>query len=379
MTTPYDIIVIGGGLLGASVAYHLSRSDVKAMVIDNAEAGKATAAGAGILSPETNSRDPEAWFELASRAMAYYPELVAQLHEQGARETGYRLCTKLLVASGNDELAPFNQAKQRILERQQRRGLPGHDDLKEVTPTEAKELFPALAEPRGALFYRNAAQVDGRLLNAALMDCAKRNGVSVLEATVLELVRTKGRVEGVKTAAGTFAAGSVVLAAGAWSARLIPDVGLPVEPQRGQILHTVLTTEQPTRDWAIVTNPSGYYFVPWLDGRVVFGATRETGSGFRPHTTLDGVRELLQEIKRVAPGLGSAQVGEIRVGLRPATSDKMPVLGTIPGIEGLFLATGHGATGLQLGPFSGRVIAELITLGATEVDISAFAITRFHN
>jgi D-amino-acid dehydrogenase len=117
--------------------------------------------------------------------------------------------------------------------------------------------------------------------------------------------------------------------------------------------------------------------VPWPDHRVVAGATRETGSGFRPHTTAAGVREVLSEALRVAPGLAAADIRDIRVGLRPYSADTMPVLGPVPGVRGIVLATGHGPTGLTLGPYSGKVVADVVLGAQPTVDISAFYVTRF--
>ena len=100
--------------------------------------------------------------------------------------------------------------------------------------------------------------------------------------------------------------------------------------------------------------------VPWPNGRITVGATRETGSGFKPVTTAAGVHEVMSEALRVAPGLSQAQFKELRVGLRPLTADMSPVLGEIPGVDNIYVATGHGPTGLQLGPYSGKLVAELL-------------------
>ena len=110
---------------------------------------------------------------------------------------------------------------------------------------------------------------------------------------------------------------------------------------------------------------------------MVVGATRETGSGFQPHTSAAGVHEVLGEALRVAPGLAAAELREIRVGLRPASADGLPVLGGVPGVRGVYLATGHGPTGLQLGPYSGKLVAELMLGRAIATDIAAFDVSRF--
>jgi D-amino-acid dehydrogenase len=110
---------------------------------------------------------------------------------------------------------------------------------------------------------------------------------------------------------------------------------------------------------------------------VVAGATRETGSGFTPHTTTTGVRAVLDEALRVAPGLANAEVREVRVGLRPLTPDTLPVLGPVPGLRGVFLVTGHGPTGLTLGPYSAKVVAAQMLGTAPETDLGPFSVGRF--
>jgi D-amino-acid dehydrogenase len=153
-------------------------------------------------------------------------------------------------------------------------------------------------------------------------------------------------------------------------------VRIAVEPQRGQIAHLELTGEQ-TGEWPIVSAFHGHYLVPWPDGRVAAGATRETGSGFEVTTTAIGIREVLDEALRVAPGLAKAKLLEMRIGLRPYTKDRLPVLGEVPGIDGVLVAAGHGPTGLQLGPLSGKIMAEMALGQKAQVDLSAFSITRF--
>jgi D-amino-acid dehydrogenase len=119
------------------------------------------------------------------------------------------------------------------------------------------------------------------------------------------------------------------------------------------------------------------YLVPWPDGRVVAGATRETGSGFAPHTTAAGVRLVLDEAMRVAPGLAGAEIREIRVGLRPFSADTLPVLGAVPGVRGAFLVTGHGPSGLTLGPYSGKLVAAQMLGAPPDPHLAAFSVARF--
>lgn len=374
----YDAIVIGGGVVGTSTAYHLVKAGVRTLLVDRQDAGWATGAGAGILAPETSSRDGDAWFDFAVEAVAYYPDLMAQLEAAQAGETGYAICGQLTVAVSDDEVAPYAESRRIVLARQHQRGKPAHEDLHEVSSDEARGLFPPLAPTQGALFYRHAGRVDGRMLAGALRRAAVTQGLEVRHASVDQLVLRDGVVTGVEIEGETIDAGSVAIAGGAWTPHFGDQLGVQivVAPQRGQIIHLDLPGTD-TSTWPIINAFHGHYMVAWPDSRVVVGASRETNSGFAPHTTVAGVREVLSEALRVAPGLAGAAIREIRVGLRPLTADGLPVLGTVPGIRNIYLATGHGATGLQLGPYSGKVIAELMQGKASPIDISPFAVTRF--
>ena len=374
----FDAAVIGGGLLGTATAYHLVGAGVRTVLVDRADVGRATDAGAGILSPETNSRDPEAWFQLAAAAVAYYPALIDRLRDEQAGDTGYARCGQLVVAVSDDEVEPFERARRIVFERQRQRGTPSPADLHEVSAADARELFPPLAPVRGAIYSRVAARVDGRLLNRALRSAAEARGLVVRAGSVERLVREGDRVTGLVTGGETIGAGAVAIAGGAWSQAFGDQLGvtIPVAPQRGQIIHLGLHGTDTSR-WPMISAFHHHYMVAWPDSRVVAGATRETGSGFAPHTTAAGVRETLGEALRVAPGLAGAEVREIRVGLRPFTSDTLPVLGPVPGVGGAFLVTGHGPTGLTLGAYSGKLVATQMLGKTPATDLSPFSVARF--
>jgi len=378
MSNTYDVIVIGGGLVGMSVAYHLVKGGAKTLLLDREDEGRATNAGAGILSPETSTGYSETWFKFAVEAVAYYPDLIAHLNEEQAGDTGYARCGKLTVAVTEDEYDAFEAAKTLIFARQKERGQPDPADLYSLSPEAARELFPPLASVYGAIYYKQAARVDGRLLTKALARAAAATGLEVIKDNVTHLNRSAQKVTGVTTQSNKYEAGMVIIAGGAWSRQFGKKLGvhIPVEPQRGQIIHlTVPETE--TGQWPIVSAFRGHYIVTWPDARVAVGASRETGSGFNPQPTAGGVQEVLSEALRVAPGLTPAKIREIRVGLRPLTSDYLPVLGAVPEVAGILLCTGHGPTGLQLGPYSGKLIAAMVIGEPFTTDITPFSIARF--
>ena len=376
----HDVIIIGGGIVGMSTAYELVKRGAKVLLFDRLDKGRATDAGAGILSAETYSGDSEPWFRLGLLASDYYPGLIESLQTDQAEATGYARCGKLSVAVSDDEIEPFEEAKKRIFKRQKESGRPSSNDLFEISPNDARDLFPPLATVRDAIYYRNAARVDGRLLNKALRLAAEIRGLTIIRESIDRLNINARRFTSAVTHNDHYAAKNLVIAGGAWSRKFGEQLGvqIPIDPQRGQIIHLDLPHSE-TDKWAIINAFREHYIVPWPDNRIVVGATRESGSGFEPHTTVAGIIETLGEALRVAPGLEGAAIREIRVGLRPLSVDSLPVLGPIPAIDNVYVATGHGASGLLLGPYSGKIIADSLLGLELECDLSAFHVNRFKN
>ncbi len=374
MADQYEAVVVGGGIVGASTAYHLSRAGVETLLIDRHDEGRATDAGAGILSPATSTRS-NVWFDFAVDAVAYYDELVSKLETEQDRPHGYAERGLLSVAIDESADERFAKTLSRLREREAS-GAVSSDSVHELTPSAACERFPPLTEPRRALYYDNAARVDGQQFESALRRAGKNHGLAVLDANVERLLVEHESITAVIADGERIPTEAAVVAGGAWSAGFGDQLGveLPIEPQRGQIVHLNLAAD--TTDWPIISPVGDYYLVPWDDGRVAVGATRES-AGFAPHTTVDGLRAVFSETVRVAPGLADASLRATRVGLRPLSPDGLPVLGSVPNVEGAFLATGHGPTGLQLGPYSGKLVATAVRGSEPEADLTPFAVDRF--
>jgi glycine/D-amino acid oxidase-like deaminating enzyme len=370
----YDAIVVGGGVVGMATAYHLVAAGVRTLLIDRGDVGRASDAGAGILSTATAVDHPDPVLRFEARAAQHYPLLIETLRAEDAGDTGYGVTGSLTVALSEDELAPFEQLRASL----EHFGELGAGGYAEITPERAQTLFPPLGPVRGAIHATRGARVDGRLLVGALRRAALARGLILRTGSVDRLITGAGGVQGVALGAEVIAGGQVVIAAGAWSQAFAAELGvrIPVAPQRGQIIHLRLSGVE-TGDWPIVSAFRGHYMVPWPDGRIVVGATRESGTGFHPQTTALGILQVLAEALRVAPGLRDASLHEVRVGLRPACADGRPILGPVPGVGNLVLAAGHGPVGLQLGPYSGKVIAEIVSRGAPGTDLAPFALERF--
>ena len=378
MSSHERVAVVGGGIVGSSVGYHLAREGVETVLFDRADEGRATDAGAGIISAATSSKtDSEAWFEFGIRAAAYYPELVGALEDAGATDHGYAEADLLSVAFDDDEIEPFERAKARSERRAEEYGAPEPGSFEEIPVERARGMFPPLGDAERAMVYRDRGRVDGRAFAAALREAGEAEGLTVEAGDVTDLRLEEGAVTGVAVGGEWRGFDAVVIAGGAWSGRFGATLGLsiPVDPQRGQIVHVDVDAD--TADWPIVSPFRHKYLVSWPDGRVAVGATREDGTGFAPHATVEGLHDIYGEALRIAPGIADARPREVRVGLRPLALDGLPLLGPVSDVEGAYLATGHGPTGLTLGPYSGRVVAERVRGVEPDADVSAFDPARF--
>ena len=366
-----DVVVIGGGLLGAALGYELAGEGTRTLLVDRSDPGRATDAGAGILSPETVGTDDAAWCALAMESGEHYRTLVPALVDAGAADPGYAECGALQISFREGDDATFAAARDRA---QRRSG----GVVVEIPPDDARARFPALGEVRAALHNPRAARVDGRRMRSALLHGAGARGLTVRDASVDDVVVERGRVVAVVAGGERIACGSVVVAGGAWSPRLGERLGvtLPVAPTRGQIAHLRLEGVE-TASWPIVQPVLSHYTVPWPGGRLAVGGTFEPTAGFDARVTAGGVRELLREVLRYAPGVVDATLVEVRVGLRPVSVDDTPILGALPGVDGAFVATGHGANGLLLGPYSARLVADAVLGRAPTHPLDAFGVERF--
>jgi D-amino-acid dehydrogenase len=366
------VIVLGAGIFGASAAYHLAAAGAEVTMVDALRTGRATEAGAGIICPwSSRAADPD-WYRLASAAARHYPALVAELAALGETDLGYCRVGALCVAGDEGNL---EQAWPRISARIA--DAPEAGRLRHLSAKEAGALFPPLHPDSEALHIEGAARVDGRRLAAALRRAAIHHGAKLHQGEATEVLTEGGRVTGIRMAGEDIGADSVLVTAGAWAPQLLAPLGvqLPIQPQRGQILHLRLAG-QPTEDWPVLLPMSSHYLLAFEEGRVVVGATRETGSGFDPRLTAGGVMQVLRQALGVAPGLAAAELIELRVGLRPMGPDIRPLLGGVAGIEGLFIGNGLGAGGLTMGPLAGKLLAQAALHTATELDLAPYAPLR---
>lgn len=379
------VVVVGGGIVGSSTAYELASRGVQVTLVDRGDLGHATAAGAGIVTPGSLAGPPPAWFSLAIRAVAHYPELVARLGGDGIADAGYAVTGALLIAAGQAERRQL--AGLRRLAADSQAGAPDTGELSmlkkavgEVSMLDeaaVHALFPPLAPGTTGLHLSGIGHVNGRTLRDALLRAARLRGAHVLRASATVAVEA-GRAIGVHADGQLIGADAVILAAGAWDDAWAGQLGaaVPLRPQRGQILHLDVAGAD-TSGWPVVVSFTDPYLLTFPPRRVVAGATREDGTGFDYRVTAGGQAELLDRTLARAPGLADAALVETRVGFRPFAPDRLPVLGPAPDCANLWFATGLGASGLTLGPYAGLVAAGLATGTPPPLDIAPYDPARF--
>lgn len=369
------IVVIGGGIVGASAAYHLAKAGAETILIDSAHAGKATSAGAGIVAPGTSLRPLPAFYELAQPAVAYYSTLADDLAAVNGEGCGYETCGKLMVADTVEKAETFEEMKA-LFEQRRDAGMPNLGEITEISPAEAKELLPTLGDMEAAMFIPDAARVDGRRMRDALISAAVKLGATLIRDDAKIEVES-GKVAGVTTSTERIAVDAVVIAAGTWTNQILAPTGfeLPINPQKGQIIHIDMPG-QDTTNWPILGWGESQYQLSFGPNRVVCGATREFNSGYDTRVTPAGIKHILDEQLRLCPGLAEGTLAEVRVGLRPYSDDALPYMGAVPTAANTIVSSGHGPSGLQLGPYSGLLAAELAQGLQPSADISNFRLDR---
>jgi D-amino-acid dehydrogenase len=366
---PGRVVVVGGGIAGASAAFALARRGVGVTVVDDARTGAATAAGAGIVAPWVSTVDGP-FYELYAAGAAFYPELLAALARVGVTRTDHRRTGALVVAA---DPAVLDEAERRIGARVRAAGAVA-GEVRRLDSRGVRALFPPLAPELAGVFVSGGAHVDGRVLCAALLTGAARHGAEVVAGPAL-LTPSSGGAPVVTVAGRRYPGDQVVVAAGAWVDELLAPLGvsLRVRPQRGQITHLRLDGVD-TGGWPSV-HPEArpHYLVAFDDSRIAVGATRETGSGFDPRVTAAGQHRVLDDALRIAPGLADATLVGTRVGLRPLADGTHPVLGPLPGHPGVQVIAGLGAAGLTLAPLAGDAVARAVLDRSPPTELAAFA------
>jgi glycine oxidase len=363
-----DAIIVGGGIIGCSIALRLADSGIKTAIIERGKIGcEASRAAAGMLSPQASAYGPGPFFDLCMQSLRLYRGLVERLQELSGIDPEYQDAGTICVALSRQEQADIDKWSGWQINS----GLP----VNRLSATDLRTMEPSVSEEAvGGVKIAGDHQVENRLLMDAMDLAIRRAGIEVIEGRSVDSVLIgDGGAAGIVSAGQTFASGSVILAAGCWSGSLARDAGidLPVIPARGQML----AVKADRRPFAHVIHSGHCYLVPRRDNRIVIGSTVEY-AGFRKATTVGGLDSLLQAAVRMVPAMKGLEVVETWSGLRPDTPDHLPVLGPCE-IDNLYLATGHFRNGVLLAPITAEVILKCVVERSTPQEITTFSPGRF--
>jgi len=351
----WDVIIIGGGIIGLSLSIALRKRGARVLVVERGEPGReASYAAAGMLV-DCAAETPVALQSLATASARMYPEFVHEIQDESGFDVDLRDRGALVFPSAEHmhERAGFTT-----------------DGL---LPAPLAELEPALADPKRPAFLLKERSVDPRALGTATLKAAKHRDVDVSSGTEVHgLLLSEGRVAGVSAGKTSYHAPVVVNCAGAWAGQ-IPPHRFPTRPVKGQML-CVIGAAGLIRH--VIRAPE-VYLVPRSDGRILIGATVEE-AGFDKRTDPDTIQGMHQAAIRLVPALRNARVHEAWAGLRPGSPDNLPILGETA-TPGYFVATGHFRDGILLAPVTALVMAQIVTGVKPEYDLSAFAASRFSN
>ncbi len=362
-----DVVIIGGGVIGASIAFELAANKIAIVLLDRRQPGReASWAAAGMLSPGPDSPQALPLVPLAKESMRLYPAFVGELEEIAGTTTAFKRDGTIEVFTTPDG----ETERDKMVSEWRTLGLA----IEPVTIAGARKAESTLGPAaRAAAWLPQEATIDPRLLIEALLSAAKSRGVEIhADSAVTSVVLDGNRCSGVVANGTTIAAKSVIVAAGCfsggidWLARYAPT-----RPVRGQML----ALRSADKILGRTLRSSKGYLVPRADGRIIAGSTLEE-AGFDKYLTPAGIQTILNGVLELAPALANAQLVDAWAGLRPGTPDSLPILGPTD-IRGLYMATGHYRNGILLAPATAKLLSEWVLGNVPSLAVEAFSPLRF--
>ncbi len=365
--TRYDAVIAGGGVIGASIALELASVGLKVALFDANEPGKAASwASAGMISPAPEGPGMIPFVPISLASVALYPEFIRNVEELSGIDVGYRKDGAIdAIFDGNVE-----EELSTVIALQHGVGLRAEA----LNAQQAREMEPALSEDiEAAIFRPDEASLNARTFTVAVLKAAREKSVQIVAGNGAKaLWKNGGRCHGLILEHGQVEANHTIIAAGCFSAR-IDGVApyAPVFPAKGQMIALRCDAMKLERVlWLEHT-----YLVPRNDGKIVAGSTIERG-GFDHDVTAGGLKKILTEAIKLAPGLEAARIEETWAGLRPDSPDHLPILGPTD-LDGLLIATGHFRSGILLAPVTARLMREWICAQQVSVEWERFSPLRF--
>ena len=361
----WDVIIIGGGVIGLALAWRLRHVGVTVLVVEKGEPAREATHAAGGMIAHCDPHNPPELAGMIAASARMYPEFVRELRDDAFESPDLRDAGTIAFFAGDES--------------------PKCAGVRALDEGKLSRLEP-LITLRGPAYFLPECSVDPRKLGSALEKTARHRGVDfVTGSPVTEVAVLGGRATGVRTAKSFYAAGAVVNCAGAWAAQMKP-FGAPTRPVKGQMLCVVPAPPAPAKEAGVEHPKSGpliqhtirtpeIYIIPRSDGRIVLGATVEE-AGFDKRVDSATVHNLHQAACKVVPEIAHMRIHDAWAGLRPGSPDGLPILGATS-LSGYYVATGHYRDGILLAPITAQVITQLISGLPTSFDLAPFSPLRF--
>ena len=354
-----DVIIVGGGVIGLSIAWYLARQGVSCRVLERDRLGShASSAAAGMLAPLAESEEIGPLFRFGKASLDLYPTFLEQLAFDSGIEVFLEGPGLLRIAfNGSDADRLRDLAESEAGKEMQAEWL----DERQV-----HEMQPGVPDAAcGAIFSPQEKDIDPRRLVQALIRACERLEVSFMEGLPAE--RAVNLITEDQKA---------IYCAGAWTGEVLGAIGhpLPVRPVKGQ----VAVLQQPGKELRYTLYGHGGYLVPREGGAVLIGATSED-AGFDERATEDGIEYLLDKAVELYPAAEDFEFIEAYASVRPGTADDLPILGRLPSLPNTYVATGHYRNGILQTPITAKLMSEMILSGREPETIAPFSPSRFSN
>ena len=382
----YDVIIVGGGIIGCSTAWQLSKLGKKVLVVERKDVASGSAGATdGVVGYHTKKPGPQ--LDLAVQSIAMFKTLSEEL----GMDIEYGL-----EAGG---MQPVEDKEQwdmlaAMAEEQRKSGV----DIHMISTEEARKIEPNLSpDIYGALYSPTGGKVNPMRMTIAFSRAAKKLGAEFLFKTeVTGFLIEDGRAVGVKTDKGEFRAPAIVNAAGSWAGKVAALAGLdmPIKPRKGQLAVTepigpyltatvqcalyniIKFRPEAVKDQAALRLGASLSIEQQEDGSMIIGGTREFVD-YEEQNTFEAIETMMKRAMRFFPALKDVSVVRFFSGFRPYTPDGLSLMGEVKTLPGFYMAAGHEGDGIALSPITGKLMAELIATGKTSYDISMFSPNRF--
>jgi glycine oxidase len=366
----FDVAIIGGGIIGSSIAYQLSKLGRKVVIIEKERlACQASSAAAGMLATQAEIEEDGPFFQLALKSQAMFSTISKELFEYTGIDIEF-INNGMVKIAETEEIA-FDLKKQVTLQRN------WDPDIKWLDSKELREIEPSLStNVTGGMYLPHDGHVKASKLSYAFAKASVYFGTEIREnAEVLSFISEYGQVKGVKTTKGVIHCEQAVIASGAWAAKLMHETGIDISiyPVKGECFS--VKTDNPIINKTIFSDKR-CYLVPKQNGEIYIGATVVENT-FDKSITAGGIASLIERAVHIVPQIKDAPWERVWSGIRPQTGDGKPYIGQHPNLKGLFLAAGHFRNGILLSPITGKLIADMLE-GSLIHDtlLSAFRLDR---